>query len=191
MKTPNRYLLPAALALLMLATRSDHFGSSLHLPDASLAVFFLAGYYLRGPWVFPLFLGLAGLIDYVAIAHFGVSDFCVSTAYAFLIPAYAAPWAAGFWLRGKIVWSGAALARVAGAWLAGAGLSFLLSNGSFYWLSGRIAEPAWGHFLEQAGRYGLSYLTVPLAYLALAAVLHGLFQSLAGLRPAKGQQVGL
>jgi hypothetical protein len=31
------------LAALMLATRSHHFASPLHLPDASWAVFFLAG----------------------------------------------------------------------------------------------------------------------------------------------------
>ncbi len=32
-----------SLALLMAATRSHHFATALHLPDASWAVFFLAG----------------------------------------------------------------------------------------------------------------------------------------------------
>lgn len=40
------------LALVMAATRINHFGA---LPDASWAVFFLAGFYLRGSarWAFP------------------------------------------------------------------------------------------------------------------------------------------
>ena len=35
-----------ALATLMAATRFNHFGSAVSLPDASLAVFFLGGLYL-------------------------------------------------------------------------------------------------------------------------------------------------
>lgn len=191
MKNPNRYLLPLSLALLMLATRSDHFGSTIHLPDASLAVFFLAGFYLRGKWVFPSLLALAVLIDSVAIAHFGVSDFCVSPAYVFLIPAYAAPWAAGFWLRGKIGWDWASLPLLAGAWLAGSSLAFLASNGSFYWLSGRYADPNWAQYIERAGQYFLPYLTSPVAYVALAVALHGLFHALRNQRPADGHEAGL
>jgi hypothetical protein len=37
-----------ALAILMALTRSDHFGSALTLPDASLAVFYLAGIFTGG-----------------------------------------------------------------------------------------------------------------------------------------------
>ena len=33
-----------ALAALMLATRFHHFGTALHLPDASMAIFFLGGW---------------------------------------------------------------------------------------------------------------------------------------------------
>ncbi|WP_052700170.1 hypothetical protein [Methylocucumis oryzae] len=35
---------PLLLIALMVVTRYHHFGDALHLPDASLAVFFLAGY---------------------------------------------------------------------------------------------------------------------------------------------------
>ena len=34
-------------ALVMIATRFNHFGDALHLPDASMALFFLGGLYLR------------------------------------------------------------------------------------------------------------------------------------------------
>ena len=89
------------LALLMAATRSHHFAATLHLPDASWAVFFLAGFYLRPLWMFPALIALAGVSDYVAIAGFGVNDFCASPAYGFLLPAYGALWLAGRWYAGR------------------------------------------------------------------------------------------
>ena len=83
-----------SLALLIAATRSHHFATALHLPDASWAVFFLAGFYLRPLWMFPALMALAGVSDYMAIAWFGVSDFCMSPAYGFLLLAYGALWIA-------------------------------------------------------------------------------------------------
>jgi len=94
---PRRYsaLLFAALLVLMVATRFKHFGDALHLPDASMAVFFLGGLYLRRHLSFVLFVALAVLLDWVSIAYAGVSDFCVTAAYAFLPLAYAVLWYAG------------------------------------------------------------------------------------------------
>jgi hypothetical protein len=81
----------------MAATRSDHFAGELHLPDASAAVFFLAGVYLRPMWMLSALLVEAAFIDYLAIAVGGVSSFCISPAYGFLLPAYGALWLAGRW----------------------------------------------------------------------------------------------
>lgn len=189
MQNPSKFILPSALALLMLATRSHHFGSSLHLPDATLAVFFLAGFYLRGKFVYPLLLAEAVLIDTVAIAHFGVSDFCVSPAYVFLAPAYAAPWAAGIWLRGRVAWNWASVLSLAAALSAGTALAFLFSNGSFYWLSGRYPDPHWGQYVERAAHYFPPYLSSPVMYVAFAVALHGVFHGLQALRSAN-RQVG-
>lgn len=183
MQNPRTLFLPAALALLMLVTRFDHFGSSAHLPDATLAVFFLAGFYWRGRLAFPLLLAEAVAIDYVAIAHFGVSDFCVSPAYAFLVPAYAAPWAAGLWLRRQAAWNWASLLPLAGALFTSITTAFLFSNGSFYWLSGRYADPNWGEYFERAAHYFPPYLSSPFIYVALAVALHGVFHGLQALRP--------
>src|SRR3990167_728974 len=60
----------ATLAALMAATRDHHFCSALHLPDASLAIFLLAGFYLPR-WAFPVLLVEAGLADYLAINYGG------------------------------------------------------------------------------------------------------------------------
>lgn len=51
-------LIGLTLAALMALTRYGHFGSAVSLPDASLAVFFLAGFYLPA-WVFPALLWLS------------------------------------------------------------------------------------------------------------------------------------
>ncbi len=190
MRNQRKLVLSFALALLMLATRTDHFGSSLSLPDASLAVFFLAGFYLRGKFVFPLLLAEAGLIDYVAIAHFGVSDFCVSPAYVFLIPAYAAPWAAGFWLRRRLDWNWRSLAPLTGALFAGVFLAFLFSNGSFYWLSGRYPDPNWSQYVERGMHYFPPYLSGAFLYVTLAAFLHILLHALPLLRASSGHERG-
>ena len=84
----------ASLMVLMAVTRAYHFGSALHLPDASLAVFLLAGCYLPR-WAFPVLLVEAGLVDYFAINYGGVSGWCFSAAYWFLIPTYAVLWMGG------------------------------------------------------------------------------------------------
>ncbi|MDP3839272.1 MAG: hypothetical protein Q8Q54_10150, partial [Methylococcales bacterium] len=84
------------LIALMALTRFHHFGDAFSLPDASLAVFFLAGLvFARRWWLLGFLLLEAAVIDYVAITHFNVSAFCVSAAYVFLIPTYAVMWFAG------------------------------------------------------------------------------------------------
>ena len=65
--------LPIALIALMVLTRFEHFGSALHLPDASLAVFFFAGLYRKKALLLFL-LALAALIDMAAIQN-GTSSY--------------------------------------------------------------------------------------------------------------------
>src|SRR4051812_40251766 len=92
----------AVLVLLMAATRSHHFPTISNIaPDASWAVFFLAGFYLRPAWLLALLLGEAALVDCIAIGWAGVSDFCVSPAYIALLPAYSVLWFAGRWVAGR------------------------------------------------------------------------------------------
>src|ERR1035437_4084549 len=84
----------ALMVLLMASTRSHHFDSLTHLPDASLAVFLLAGIYLP-LLAFPALLVVAGLADYAAFNYANISDWCFSPAYWFLIPTYAVLFYAG------------------------------------------------------------------------------------------------
>ncbi|NOQ16846.1 MAG: hypothetical protein GQ581_07285, partial [Methyloprofundus sp.] len=91
----TKYLTILALLMLMALTRSDHFGSAISLPDASLAAFFLAGIFTGGIGSLVALLAEAALLDYIAITHWQVSDYCISPAYVFLIPTYAVLFFAG------------------------------------------------------------------------------------------------
>jgi len=163
-----------ALAALMAATRFHHFGSALHLPDASLAVFFLGGLYLRRTVAFGGCIGLAALLDYLAIVHGGVSDWCVTPAYAFLLPTYACLWWAGVWCarRERHGWRG--YARLAGALLVATVFAFLISNASFYGLSGYFGELSLAGYAARVAKYFPSYLTSTLAYVAAAIAFEAL-----------------
>lgn len=160
------------LALLMVATRFHHFGSATHLPDASLAVFFLGGFYLRRPALLGCYLAEAALIDYLAITLGGVSDWCVTPAYAFLIPTYAGLWLAGVcyarWHR--MEWR--ALAPFFGAVALGVSAAFLISNTSFYLLSGYFPEMSWTEYASRVAKYFPPYASAAATYIVLAAALH-------------------
>ncbi len=167
-------VLACALAALMAATRFHHFGSALHLPDASLAVFFLGGLYLRRTVAFGAYIGLAALVDYVAIVHGGVSDWCVTPAYAFLLPTYACLWWAGVcgsrlerngWRR---------YPRLAGALFGATVVAFLISNASFYGLSGYFDELSLAEYAARVARYFPPYLASAVAYVAAAIAFKAL-----------------
>ena len=158
----------AILTVLMAATRDHHFGSMLHLPDASLAIFLLAGFYLPR-LALPVLLIGAGLADYYAINYNGVSDWCVSSAYWFLIPTYAVMWYAGrfYAARHSQSWSG--LVLFAATALLAISAAFAISSGSFYLFSGRFAEMGALQYAGSVAKYYGPYLIGAFLYLSIAA----------------------
>lgn len=162
------------LALLMAATRFHHFGSVTHLADASLAVFFLGGFYLRRPILFGCYLAQAALIDYLAIALGGVSDWCVTPAYAFLIPTYASLWFGGVWYASRHRMEWRTLGPFFGAVLLGVSAAFLISNASFYLLSEYFPNMTWIEYASRVAKYYPPYASAAVAYLVFAAALHAI-----------------
>lgn len=160
------------LAGLMLATRFSHFGSATSFPDASLAVFFLTGFYLRrAVYMVPLML-LAGGIDYLATQHMGVSDYCLSPAYPFLIPTYAAMWYGGRWYAARHSLSVASLASLTSALLISASVAFVISNYSFYLFTDRYTDWSWADYNALVTGYYAPYMGSALFYVAVAALAH-------------------
>lgn len=170
----RRVLIGLGLVALMAATRMHHFGSSLHLPDASLAVFLLAGFFFASPLLFGALLLEAGALDYVAITHLGVSDFCVTPAYWFLIPTYAVLWLSGRYYARIHQHSLRSLAVFAGIAFASVSAAFFISNGAFYWFSGRYTDTNMTEYLARVAKYYVPYLTSGLLYLGCAAALYAL-----------------
>jgi hypothetical protein len=164
------------LAALMAATREYHFGTTLHLPDASLAVFLLAGFYLPR-WAFPVLLVEAGLVDYLALNYGGVDGWCFSPAYWFLIPTYFVLWFAGrfyakrYWAQHHRL-SLRSLSEFAAIAFAATGAAFLISNASFYLLADYFANMSAVDYGGRVAQYFLPYLQSAFLYLIPAALLH-------------------
>ncbi|MBY0576703.1 MAG: hypothetical protein K2P67_08930 [Gallionellaceae bacterium] len=165
-------LIGFVLAALMAATRMHHFGTALHLPDASVAVFMLAGFFIASPLFFAGLLLEAGALDYVAITHLGVSDWCVTPAYWFLIPTYAVLWLAGRYYARIHQQSWRSLGVFSGIAFAAVSVAFFISNGAFYWFSGRYPNVNVAEYVARVAQYYPQYLTGGLLYLACAAALY-------------------
>jgi hypothetical protein len=184
----------AALALVMAATRI-HLSLFHHdIWDASWGVFFLAGFWLRGSarWAFPLLMAEAVLVDYLVITNMGISfwsHYCVSAGYWFLIPAYGALWLGGSWLakhQNGLRLSTLGLAVV--ALLVSENLCYLISNGSFYWLSANVPAPrSFGAWFANLGDWYLPFLQTTALYVGLGAVLHVLAVQLHRIVQHSGQ----
>lgn len=173
--TRNQVYLGVMLMALMATTRSHHLGSLHHLPDASWAVFFLAGVYLRSRWVFLALCGVAALSDYIAITWGGVSAFCVSSAYAMLLPAYGVLWLCGQWYAARHADHPRTALPLAGSVIFSATVSELFSSGGFYFLSDRFVDPTLAEFGTQFVTYFPHNLSTISMYVALAAVFHAAF----------------
>ncbi len=177
MPTPPRRLatLLGALLVVMAVTRAHHFAA---ITDASWAVFFVAGFYLRAHWrwAFPLLIAVAVAVDWYVIQRSGIalwSHYCMSPAYWCLLPAYAALWAGGAWVArhdAGLRWK--TLAALAVALPLSVSLCFLVSNASFYWLSDVVAAPSMDGWLANFGHWHLPFLKVTMMYVGIAALLH-------------------
>ena len=158
--------LALGLALAMFVTRIGHFGEYGGPPDASWAVFFLAGLWLREARLFPAFFALAWVADLVAFG-LGTPTLCYSPAYLFLIPAYGLLW-----------WAGQAVAKAGAGWrialavpVAAAGC-FALANLGMYLLAPPAAPTSLAAFATQVAGWFPGYLLTMAVYTAgaLAAV---------------------
>lgn len=163
-----------ALAAAMVATRVHHFGSALHLPDASMAVFFLGGLHVKSAaqgWrthvPFLALAALAGLLDWASISLGGTSDFCVTVAYSFLLPAYAVLWYGGRWAAGRFGTTPRGLMATGTVALAAASGSFLISNGAFYWLGDRYESPHVAEYLARLWQWGPLFVRTTMAYVVV------------------------
>jgi hypothetical protein len=177
----------AALVALMALTRFNHFGSAAALPDASYAVFFLGGLFLgrvrAALAVLALLLVEAALVDYYAINFAGVSGWCVTSAYGFLVFAYAALWFVGRGFAPHHVAGMKGLPKLAVAATVAGVSAFAIANISFYLLSGYFGSMDVSEFAARVAPYSVSYVVAMLGYVGCAAAVEMLFAAKAQRAP--------
>lgn len=165
----HQWLIAGLLLVMMLLTRSNLIS---HLQDASWAIFFILGFYVRSSLAFPAFWLVAFVIDLSVIKMTGTSNFCFTVSYPFLIPAYAAMWLAGRWLAGHYQENWQGFFNLIGAVVVGTLACELFSSGGFYWFSGHFAEPTVAAFLTREATFFPMYLQTTAMYIMIATVLH-------------------
>jgi hypothetical protein len=161
-----------ALAAAMAATRVHGAGLGAFVPDASVAVFFLAGYALASPAWFGAFIVEAVLFDVVAIGFANVPAVCVTWGYAALLPAYGALWLAGRCACGVPAASGfGGGVRIGAALLAGVIGYFAISNLGYYVGGGFAATLGGAGYAAAVARYFPLYFGAAGIYTAAGLAL--------------------
>jgi len=173
----NQIIIGCVLAFLMIMTRSHHFAAMHTLPGASWAVFFLAGIYLRSVSSLAGLLALAWLLDFSAyVWGDSSSNYCLTYAYVFLLPAYGSLWLAGRWFASRYEFSWRTLLPLFSSMTVGLILCELFSSGGFYFFSGRFAETTLTGFGERLIDYFPLYVESFLFYVVIAIGLHGVIK---------------
>lgn len=175
-------LLFAALCAVMLITRTHSLSPYFHVPDTSLASFFIAGFYIRSRLAMPALFALGFGIDVVVIHLLGGSDFCFTPAYAMLLPAYGVMWGAGRFAAARM---GRSLPLIGLLFVGAVLVSEMLSSGGFYFLSGRFEAPSLAGFAPRILRYFPGTLLSSLIWGVTAALCHGAAMLFAPPRPAE------
>jgi len=162
----------AALSLVMLITRTHSLSQVVHLPDTSLASFFLLGYLVRRAAAFAALFALGFAIDVWVIYVMGGSGFCFTPAYAMLLPAYGVMWIAGRAVADRLAERLSALLPAAAVLLVATIVSEMFSSGGFYFLGGRFADPTLAEFLPRLRKYMPGTLLATLLWSGVGAAAY-------------------
>lgn len=165
-------VIAALLGVLVLATHGHHFASALNLPPATWVVFFAAGFYLRRAAVFAALLAEVVVLDYLAVTMGGVSSFCLSPAYGFMLPAYGGLWLAGRWFAQRYSFHVKALPALGASFAGGFTLAEMFSSGGFYFFSGRFAETSMSEFATRLVQYFPYSLQSFAFWVSVLAIVH-------------------
>jgi hypothetical protein len=170
----QKYLIGGLLLLAMVLTRGN---ITAHLQDASWAIFFMVGFYLRGKslsrYAFPLFFLVAFAIDLVVIdAVNGGTHYCFTPSYPFLIPSYFAMWFAGRWFANRYQENALGLFKFIAAAFVGTVVCFLISNVGFYFFADKFETMSMAEYTQAVSKYLPEYLKTTGIYLGFVGMLH-------------------
>ncbi len=161
------------LTLLMLATRTHHFASLNSLPSASIAIFFLAGMYLRNMKAFWFFYVLSVTIDLGSSYYRGQFGDCITTSYPALVLSYGVMFVMGFYAKPnwqQNCWQLNTI-KVALALFVASSVAFFISNGSYYTLSGKFPDLSWAEYATRVDKYFFKSISNPTFYVISAVII--------------------
>jgi hypothetical protein len=159
-----------SLGIAMLLTRGVHLLTSVSLPDASFALFFIGGMLLKKPkWFFSLLL-LGVLIDLVTISMYSAYQIPINLGYLGLLTSYGI-----LWLFGLRIANTKSFSRFAIFGILATLSAFLISTQAYNLFSGAFPEITmedsiqigW-EYLPQSFAYTMSYL---MAYWGIQSIL--------------------
>lgn len=148
------------LILSILLTRTQHFGTAVSFPDASLAVLFLGGLWVaRSAWLVLALMAIFGM-DAYALGVQQVSDYCMSAGYWGLLPTYALVW----WMGRKASVSGVDYTKSFVYGVVALSIAFVLSNAFWYGFSDKVAHMSVMAFSSHIAQYYVPYVGFGLMY---------------------------
>jgi hypothetical protein len=171
------WLIFVILSALMIMTRPYHFASALHLPSASLAVFFLGGFFLKTKKTFWGLFALSVSIDLASSYARGAFGDCITVSYPFLVVGYFALWQTGKYCFFNIQQTNIALAmtkNLVGLFIASS-IAFFTSNASYYFISGKFPDLSWMQYSTRVAKYYLPYIQSPFLYVVLGLAIYCIF----------------
>ena len=165
--------LTVLLIALVLVTRTNYSSAVIDTPDISLAAFFIAGLFIPSAFAFGLLFIAAALADQLSFMA-GVSDWCFTPAYVFLVPTYASLWYAGFLCRNTDFLKVAGALKVAVYFVLAVVAAYLISSYSFYYFSGRLTPTTALQYTQGLTKYFWSpYFSWAAVYTVLALGIAG------------------
>jgi hypothetical protein len=168
-----RRWLTVALVALILVTRTNYSTAIIDTPDITLAAFFIAGLFILGPrsqslLIFGILFGACVIADLLSFAA-GVSDWCFTPAYVFLVPTYASLWYAGSLCRGVNFLKVGGAVKVVACFVVAVFVAYIISSYSFYYFSGRLSPSSALKYTQGLAHYFWHpYFSWAAAYTALA-----------------------
>ena len=168
----KKYLLLAVLVFIMALTRNSHSLTSLNLPDATFAIFFIGGYSFKNIRWFSFFLLLSTLIDATSSLISPSMNLWQNISYFGVIFAYGAMWLGGF-LSAK---NKPSIYFLTGSMISTT-ITFVISTQTYNLLSGTFPNITIRESIQTGWEYLLQSLIYTMSYLLAYWGIHSLFKS--------------
>ena len=168
----KKYLLLAVLVFLMALTRNSHSLTSLNLPDATFAIFFIGGYSFKNIRWFSFLLLLSTLIDATSSLISPSMNLWQNISYFGVMFAYGAMWLGGF-LSAK---NKPSIYFLTGSMISTT-ITFVISTQTYNLLSGTFPNITIRESIQTGWEYLPQSLTYTMSYLLAYWGIHSLFKS--------------